>query len=105
MPANEQVTDQEQAAQIHSELEEKFLKILSQPDAVIPADEIEGELSEDQRATLQSVLEAEMPTPEEIERDVKIAEHNAEVQRRRDKKLARRRIRQQAKGKKRKRGR
>ena len=87
--------EQAQAEELHSELEQKFLKILSQPDAMIPSEEIseDGELDEEQRATLQSVLAAEMPTPAEIERDIKLAEHNAGIQRKRDEKQALKRVR------------
>ena len=99
MPENEPVSysdyDEALAAEAHAKLEEKFMEILSQPDVVIPADEMpeDGEFDEDQRATLQAVLDAEMQTPEEIERDIKIAEHNAEVQRKRDEKQAMKRAR------------
>ena len=73
------------------DLEATFKQILEQPDVVIPSEEIEdGELNEDQRATLQKVLEAELPTPEEIQQRAEIAAHNAEVQRKREERLARR---------------
>ena len=83
------------------DLEETFKKILEQPDVVIPEEEIQdGELSEDQRATLQSILEAELPTPEEIEQRARIAEHNAEIRRKREEDLAKRRERRAKLGKK-----
>lgn len=95
----------EELAQIEKGLEERFMQILSEPDVIIPAEEIDGELSEEQRATLQSVLEAEMPTPEEIQQYAEIAEHNHKVERERKVKLLKRKIRRITKGKKRKRGR
>jgi len=75
------------------DLEATFRKILEQPDVIIPEAEIDDELSEEQRATLQAVLEAEMPTPEEIQERAEIAAHNAEIQRKRDEKTARKRER------------
>lgn len=88
------------------DLEETFKRILEQPDVVIPADEIpEGsEFTEKQRAILQAVLEAEMPTPERIERDAKNAARNAELDLARQEKLARRKERQAKQGKRRRRG-
>ena len=84
MPTNDQV------AEIQKSLESKFMEILSQPDVVIPAEEIsDGALTGEQRATLQAVLESEMPTPAEIEQQAEIAEHNAAVQKKRDEKQAR----------------
>ena len=97
MPTNDQ-----QVEALQEKLEQKFLEILSQPDVVIPADEIEDEFTEEQRATLQSVLEAEMPTPEEIQQQIEIQKHNAEVKAKREERLARREARR---GHKRKRGR
>jgi len=82
------------------DLEAKLLAILSAPNERAEAvDAIErsanGEdLSEDQRATLASLLDAGMPTPEEIIRDAKMAEHNAQVAARREADLARRKSRQ-----------
>lgn len=92
MPENEPVSS------VHADLEAKFLEILSQPDVVIPKDEIpgDGEFSKEQRATLRAVLEAEMPSPEEIERDIKIAQHNAEIQQKRDRRQAAKRARRDA---------
>lgn len=106
MPTNEQVADETQeTADLQAALEEKFLRILAQPDVVIPDEEIakDGKLTEEQRETLQKVLEAEMPTPEEIAQAARIAEHNAEVRRKREEKLAKRRERQAKQPKKRRR--
>ena len=77
------------------------MRILAQPDVVIPDEEIakDGKLTEEQRETLQKVLEAEMPSPEEIEQAARIAEHNAEVRRKREEKLAKRRERRAKFGK------
>ncbi len=100
MGANDQVVG---AKELESQLEAKFMEILSIPDVVIPADEIDGELSEEQRATLQSVLEAQMPSPEEIQQSIEIAKHNEEVRMKRAIRLAKRRVKQQRRGK-RKRG-
>ena len=91
----------DQVDALQAKLEEQFLQILSQPDVVIPADEIEGEFTEEQRATLESVLKAEMPSPEEIQKQIEMAKHNAEVKAKREERLARRKARQ---GHKRKRG-
>jgi hypothetical protein len=92
------------------ELEAKLLAILNQPDesaklaeAIEKTADGEDDLSEDQRATLASLLEAGMPTPEEIVRDAKIAEHNTEVKRRRQEDLARRKERRAKRGKSKKR--
>ena len=76
-------------------LEDQFKKILEQPDVVIPAEEIDGELTDAQRATLQTVLESEMPTPEEFEEDARIMEHNQKVHWIRQANLARRRARRE----------
>lgn len=91
------------------DLEAKLLAILSQPeetekvvDAIEKVDAgEEATLSEEARETLASLLQAGMPTPQEIIRDAKIAEHNAEVQRAREEKLAKRRERQAKRGKRR----
>lgn len=81
--------------------EEKLLAILNHPDLPEPIeqsaaevlDEDSGNLDEEQRATLQAILQSKMPTPAEIERDAKMAAHNAEIQRKRNEDLARRRER------------
>lgn len=86
--------EKEQAEELREELESKFLEILSLPNVVIPADEIQGEFTEEQRAMLQSVLETEMLSPEEIAQSISIEKHNMEVQRAREERLARRRSRQ-----------
>jgi hypothetical protein len=89
------------------ELETKLLAILNEPEEsaqVVDAIEktVDGQedmLSEEQRATLQSLLEAGMPTPEEIVREAKMAEHNAVIARSRQEDLARRRERRAKRGK------
>jgi hypothetical protein len=85
--------------------EEKLLAILDQPEPECGTDELESapeDLDEAeetspldalQRTTLQGLLESNMPSPEEILRDAKIAEHNDEVCQRREENLARRRER------------
>ena len=88
-----------------TDLEAKLLAILNEPDEttkVVDAiekthDGSDDELSEDQRATLQSLLDAGMPTPEEIVQSAKCAEHNAKIQAQREADLATRRERR-AKG-------
>lgn len=98
-------TNPEQAACSQDDLEEQFLRILAQPDTVIPDEEIakDGKFTEEQRATLQAVLESEMPTPVEIEKRAKIAAHNAEIQRKRDEKQAQKKARRAVIGKNRRR--
>lgn len=89
----------------NEELEAKLLSILQQPEEttkVVDAIEVvaegeEEELTEEQRATLQSLLEAGMPSPDEIIREAKCAEHNAKIQATREADLAARRERR-AKG-------
>jgi len=84
------------------ELEAKLLAILNEPEKTQglvetiekTADGEGAELSEEARATLASLLEAGMPTPEEIIRDAEIAQHNAQVHARRQADLARRKQRQ-----------
>jgi hypothetical protein len=89
----------EELEALEGALEEKFKKILALPDVVIPADEVDGAFTEEQRATLQAALEAEMPSAEEIECDAGIAEHNQKVHWARQAKLAQRRARQTEQGK------
>lgn len=107
MPTND--VDNVEATKIYAklkdELEERFLRILAQPDVVIPDEEIaeDGKFTEDQRATLQAVLESEMPTPDEIVEQAKVAEHNAGIQRKRDEKQARKKARRAVIGKNRRR--
>ena len=82
--------------------EEKLLAILEQSvDEVVS--EAAPELDEKQRATLQRIFDKAMPTPEEIARDAKINEHNAEVRQRREADLAKRRERRANNPKKRRR--
>lgn len=89
MPTNDQDLSLEEAKEVSSKLEDMFLSILNSDDE--EGEEESGpELSEEQRATLQKVLEAELPSPEEIMERAKIAEYNAEIQRKREEKLARR---------------
>jgi hypothetical protein len=82
------------------DLEAKLLAILNAPDEraeVVDAIEKSAdgeELSEDQRATLASLMDVGMPTPEEIIRDAKIAQHNAQIAARRKADLAKRKSRQ-----------
>jgi hypothetical protein len=91
--------------------EETLLSILDQPDLTEVPDGLEAvqsveavnKLDELQRATLQALLEGDLPTPEEIQRDAKIAEHNSEIQRKRDERLAKRREKQARSNKKRRR--
>jgi len=88
--------------QTAEELEAKLLAILNEPEETRElvesieksADGQGAELSEDARATLASLLEAGMPSPVEIIRDAKIAEHNAQVHARRQADLERRKQRQ-----------
>lgn len=80
------------------DLEAKLLEILNQPDKSdslaeaieMVADKEEGKLNDEQRATLASLLEAGLPSPTEIVRDAKAAEHNAKVEQARKLDLARR---------------
>ena len=82
------------------DLEAKLLAILNEPEKteeIVDAIEktVDGEeevLSEDARATLASLLQAGMPSPTEIIRDAKNAEHNAKIDRAREVRLARRRL-------------
>jgi hypothetical protein len=86
--------DNEEVEEIQTALEAKFMDILSQPDVVIPKDEIADDgFSEEQRATLQAMLKSEMPTPEQIQQQIKMTAHNAEVQKKRDERQARKRAR------------
>jgi hypothetical protein len=86
------------AEQVRSELEEKFMAILSQPDVVVPSEEIDGEFTEEQRATLQAALVAELPSPEEVEQEACLMEHNQKVYWARQADLARRRVRRAKQG-------
>lgn len=83
--------------------EEKLLAILNQPEpkyAHYEPDHEDGisaevaEIPEDRREVLTKILNSSMPSPEEIIRDAKIAEHNAAVQKKREERLAARRARQ-----------
>lgn len=77
--------------------EKKLLEILGLPDLPeLPPEE--GELDEEQRAFLSRLLTSQMQSPEEIARDAENAEHNAEIQKKRDEKIARRRERQAKRG-------
>ena len=83
--------------------EEKLLAILSQPDSdksldhavAEGVDEEFGKLNEKQRALLTAIMRSEMPSPEEIARDARMAAHNAEIQKKRDEKQARKRLRRE----------
>lgn len=87
------------------ELEAKLLAILNEPEQTEDlVDTIEKsadgkELSEDARATLASLLQAGMPTPQEIVREAEIAQHNAAIDRARKVDLAKRRERRAKRGK------
>ena len=91
-----------------AELEAKLLEILDQPDLAnrmadaaekVVADE-EEQLSEEQRETLATLLEAGLPTPQDIMVRAECAEHNAKVAAKRAEKLRRRRERRAASGQK-----
>ena len=105
MQTNDQVVDPKDVKAIEEELEAKMLRILAQPDVAIPDEEIavDGSFSEEQRETLQTLLEAEMPTPEEIEQQIKIQAHNAEIQQKRDERQAKKQARRKIIGKRRRR--
>lgn len=89
------------------DLEAKLLEILNQPEQTAQlvdaiektADEEEGKLTEEQRATLGTLLQAGLPTPQEIVRDAQIEEHNARIERARQAELARRKERRAKRGK------
>lgn len=87
--------------------EEKFLEILNQPEIASETTDSkdadsDSKLSAEKLEALSQILDSEMPPPDAIIRESKVAEHNAEVERKRREKLARRKARQQAIGKKRK---
>jgi hypothetical protein len=98
-----------------TEEEAALLRILKEPEIVLdtPEDEEMGEeiadrvatafpeMGEKQRKVMEKVITAKMPTPEEIEQAERIAQHNAEVRRRREERLARRKARKGARRKKR----
>lgn len=52
-------------------------------------------MSDEAKEIMARVMESEMQTPEEIERDAKLAEHNARIQAERDAKLLERQQRQE----------
>lgn len=88
------------------DLEAKLLAILNEPEetekvvnAIEKSVDDDALLSEDERAVLGSLLEAGMPTPEEIIRDAQIAEHNAKIAAKRKADLAARKLRRQKRGK------
>jgi hypothetical protein len=105
MPTNEQVAEKQEVADLQTRLEEKFLRILAEPDVVIPSEEIakDGKLTEEQRATLQKVLESEMPTPEEIQQSARMAKHNEEIRLKREEKQAAKKARRAVIGRNKKR--
>lgn len=94
-------------SQSAEDLEAKLLAILNEPDASAQvadaiektADGDEESLTEEQRATLQSLLEAGLPTPEQIVQSAKCAEHNAKIQAEREAKLVARKERRAKRGK------
>lgn len=83
------------------DLEVKLLEILNKPDLfeelAESVDTVEDDgvdaLTEDQRATLTTLMSCGMPGPEELIRDAKMAEHNAKVQQKRNERIARRKER------------
>ena len=101
-----------------TEDEQKLLDILSQPEITPAAGEEDSEkrelnseeavrtafpeLGPGAQRIMAKVLEAEMPTPEELERAERIAQHNAEISRKRRERLSQRKLRKIAglKGKK-----
>lgn len=77
--------------------EEKLLAILSQPESKYAEYDAMGDtevLDQKEAETLGAILNSSMPSPEEIIRDAKIAQHNAAVQKKREERLAARRARQ-----------
>ena len=90
------------------DLEAKLLAILNEPEETEKLVETietvatgdETTLSEEARATLASLLNAGMPTPTEIIRDAKLAEHNAQVSYARQVDLAKREARRAKQNKK-----
>jgi len=85
-----------------TEQERLLLNILAQDDDQDDELTEDGEAEKDaveslddhQRALLQNLLGAETPTPDEIARQAQMAERNAEIQRKREEKLAARREKQ-----------
>lgn len=73
--------------------EQLLLDILGGDDPTEEPDDEGKNLDEHQRALLQHLLNASMPTPEEIMRSARAAEHNAEIDRQRMEKLKARRER------------
>lgn len=81
------------------EAERKLLELLDLPEIEPEIEEFSAEdaiaqafpgMDEKARKIMASVMAAEMQTPEEIERDVKLAAHNAEVESKRQAELERR---------------
>lgn len=90
------------------DLEAKLLAILSEPekkaealDAIEKAADGDETLTDDQRATLQALLDVGMPTPADIAIRAECAEHNAEIRAKRQIELALRKERRAKRGKKR----
>lgn len=84
-----------------TELERKFKEIMDSDELPLPAGaskekirEIFSGLDERSQRILAKLLREGMITPEEIEQSKKNAVHNAEIQARRDERLAMRRARQ-----------
>lgn len=90
-----------------SEMERKLLEILeSEEDDDSSAELSETEvaesfpyLDEEMRNKIARLLTKEMKTPEQIERDERIAEHNAEIEKQRAERVAWKRERQRHKKK------
>lgn len=89
------------------EKELKLLEILNSeeiPDAAglaeaeVAVENAFPHLDDEARKTMARVMMSNLPTPEEIEQAEKTAQHNAQVQERRDEKLRRRAERRQANG-------
>lgn len=82
-------------------MERKLLEILEAEGSDDSSAEVSEEavaesfpyLDEEMRKKLARLLVSEMKTPEEIEQSARIAAHNAEVQKKRDEDLAKRRER------------
>jgi hypothetical protein len=98
-----------------TEEEKKLIEILDQPEISSAAGDEKCEFDADEavksafpeldpkaQKVMARVLEAEMPTPEDLEQAERIAQRNAEISKQRRERLAQRKLRQTAgqKGKK-----
>ena len=92
---------------LQAELTEKFTQILEEDPINAQEkflDELEerglfGEEPEEIRGKFKELLDKEMLSPEEIEQSIQIAEHNAKIDQKRAKDLARREERRMKNGK------